>query len=74
MWVRLGKKNMEKEAPLIHFNAPKEKQKDLTIDRAPRGVVDQQVLFKATAPKTSAINWVTRATGPVPGHIAMDPY
>jgi hypothetical protein len=63
-----------KEASLIQFTAPKEKPDDIKIGPAPRGVVPQQLLFKATAPKTSAINWVTRANGPVPGHIAMDPY
>ena len=63
-----------KEAPLIAFSAPKKQEKELQIGPAPKGIVSDQVLFKATAPKRSAVNWVTRATGPVPGHIAMDPY
>lgn len=63
-----------KEKPLIAFTAPKEKHDDLKIGPPTRGIVSDQVLFKDTAPKRSAVNWVTRATSPVPGHIAMDPY
>ena len=63
-----------KEAPLIHFNAPKKQETELQFGPAPKGVVSEQVLFKDTAPKTSAVHWITRATAPVPGHIAMDPY
>jgi hypothetical protein len=63
-----------KEKPLIAFTAPKEKHDDLKIGPPARGIVSDQVLFKDTAPKRSAVKWVTRATGTVPGHIAMDPY
>ena len=63
-----------KEKPLIAFTAPKEKTDDLKIGPPTRGIVSDQVLFKDTAPKRSTVKWVTRATGVVPGHIAMDPY
>lgn len=64
----------ENEKPLIAFTAPKEKHDDLKIGPPARGIVSDQVLFKDTAPKMSTVKWVTRATSPVPGHIAMDPY